>query len=169
MEISLESENYNEDDEEFSPVFAYLIIKKSEFEDIPDCDSILLTGDNDSIFLHSIEFGGSQGKYERTLTFKSYECLSPDFKIRLDKVALIDIAVPELSDVLFMSITKNYSMVYDPSKGKSFVYMLSHVEEKAESLTEGMIEEVEGLSDLVEVDDIDTALDDLEEDTKSED
>lgn len=162
LEMSLESDQYDEDDEEYSPVFAYLIIKKSELQDLPDCDSILITGDNDSIFLESIEFGGAKGKYERTLSFKSYECLFSDFKVRIDKSALIDIGVPELPDVLHMSITKNYSMIYDPSKGKEFVYMLSHVEEKAESLTEGMVEEIEELSDLVDVGDIDTAMEDLE-------
>jgi hypothetical protein len=165
LEMSLESDKYDEEDEEYSPVLAYLILKKEELQDIPDCDSLVITGDNDSIYLESIEFGGSLGKYERTLSIKSYECLSPDFKIRIDKSALIDISIPGFSDVIHISITQKYSMIYDPSKGKSFVYMISHVEEKGEALTEGMVEEIEGLSDLVSADDIDSAMEDLEEES----
>lgn len=161
LEKSLESDKYNEDDDEYAPVLSTFTCDTEELASIPDCDSLKFSGNKDGVFIESIEFGGTLGKYDRTLKLKTFE-VKEEFDVRMDKKNF-DIALARLGKSVNIGITTKYMSFIRDDKDKPHGYILGIIEEGAESMSESLVETIDGLDSVIEIEDLDDVLNDVEE------
>jgi hypothetical protein len=150
MSISLKADKFDSDDEKHSPLLAYLIIDIKEFKNIPDCDSVILRGDEDGVYLESIEFGGGVADHQRTLMPKFYVQEEDSFQIRIDK-SFWELVISQFTGIINVTVAKRYMMAMETKKGIFFGYMIGVMGEEAVAMDESFIEEIEELDDLVDL------------------
>lgn len=169
MSISLKADQYEPDEEKHSPLLAYLIIDIKEFKDIPDCDSVILRGDSDGVYLESIEFGGGVADYERTLMPKFYVQEEDSFKVRIDR-SFWELVVSQFTGIVNVTVAKRYMMAMESKKGAFYGYMVGTMSEESASMDEEFVEEIEELGDLEDLsEDLESTIQDVIENKESED
>jgi len=166
--ISQKADQFDEDDPKHSPVLAHLIVDAKDITGIPDCDSIVIKGDDDGVYIESIEFGGGLADYERTLAPKHYEQAQDTFKVRIDK-HFYDLATTQFSSVINLTVAKKYLMFLETKKGMMFGYMIGVMGQEAEAMSDEFVEEIEELDDLEDVDsDIDSVIETVADEEKDD-
>lgn len=161
--ISDKADQYEESDEKHSPIFAYLIIDTSEITDIPDCDSVVIEGTEDSIKIKSIDFDGGTGNFNRDLEAKFYEPFVDDFSIRIDRT-FFALVLKQFPKLVNLTLAKRYTMFLDQNKDGFYGYMVGITGQKQEIISEDFSSEIGELDDLDEIeDDLDSTLDELED------
>jgi len=157
--ISQKADQFEEDDPKHSPVLSHIIIAVKEITGIPDCDSIIIKGDEDGVAIESIEFASGLADYERTLAPKHYDLVSKDdFQVRIDK-HFYDLATSQFGSIVNLTIAKKYLMFLENKKGMMFGYMIGVMGQEAEQMSDEFVEEIEELDDLEDVDsDVDSVI-----------
>jgi len=163
--ISQKADQFEEDDPKHSPVLSHIIIAIKEITGIPDCDSIVIKGDEDSIAIESIEFASGLADYERTLAPKHYDLVSKDgFQVRIDK-HFYDLATTQFGSTVNLTVAKKYLMFLESKKGMMFGYMIGVMGTEAEAMSDEFVEEIEELDDLEDVDsDVDSVIESVADD-----
>jgi len=163
MAISDKVDEYEESDERHSPIHAYLIIDSSEITDIPDCDSVVIEGTEDSIKIKSVDFDGGTGNFDRDLEAKFYEPFDGDFSVRIDRSFFV-LILKQFPKLVNLTLAKRYTMFLDQNKDGFYGYMVGITGQKQEIITEDFSSEIGELEDLDEIeDDLSTTLDELED------
>lgn len=169
MSKSLHAEDFDKESDEYSPLLSYLIIETKELSNIPDCDSIILRGDEDGVYLETIDFGGGVADYESTLTPKYYEYENDSFSVRIDK-SYWDLVLGQFSALVNITVAMKYVMFMESKKGEFYGYMIGTIGEKAETMGKNFIEEIEELDDLEDVEtDLESTIDEVTETEDDED
>lgn len=110
MYISLKADQFDPSEERHSPLLAFISLKADELKDIPDCESIFITGDRDSVTIGvSLE---EDTQFNRILTPTLYRPIFENFKVKVIKF-FWELVVSQFTDKHYpisLTISKRYIM-----------------------------------------------------------
>lgn len=125
LSISDKADQYDEDDEKHSPIFAYLVLNSEELRNIPFCEVFRLRGNLYGISLETLKSDG-RTDWERRLEPIFYQLLTEGFVVEMGDLDFIVNRIAGQFDVVALTISHKYIIFSEHNKEPLFSYIIGN-------------------------------------------